>query len=70
MDFMGWLKASRLFFSEVKQEVRCVIWPTRRDVVLTSIIVLILAALFSVFLFATDVVILHLRHAFLGISHG
>lgn len=52
-----WLKSSRLFFDQVMQEAKRVIWPTQRDVVFTSIIVFIIAAMFSVFLFFVDQVV-------------
>ena len=35
-----------LFFRQVKQEVKKVTWPTRKEVVQTSIMVLILVAIF------------------------
>lgn len=57
----SWLKSprlffdqARLFFGQVKQEARRIVWPTQRDVVFTSIIVFIIAAMFSVFLFFVD----------------
>ncbi|MBM3631611.1 MAG: preprotein translocase subunit SecE [Alphaproteobacteria bacterium] len=52
-----WLKSSRLFFDQVMQETRRVVWPTQRDVVFTSIIVFIIAAMFSIFLFFVDQVV-------------
>ena len=49
-----WLRSSRLFFDQVMQEARRIVWPTQRDVVFTSIIVFIIAAMFAVFLFFVD----------------
>lgn len=49
-----WLKSSRLFFDQVMQEARRIVWPTQRDVVFTSIIVFIIAAMFAIFLFFVD----------------
>ena len=40
-----------LFFRQVKQEVKKVTWPTRKEVVQTSIMVLILVAIAAAFFF-------------------
>lgn len=53
-----WLKSSRLFLEQVRQETRRVVWPTQKDVVLTSIIVFIIAAMFAVYLFFVDQVVI------------
>lgn len=66
----SWLKVSRLFCMQVIQEVRRVVWPTRRDVILTSIIVCILAFIFAVFLMFVDQVVVRFLQFILGVSHG
>ena len=38
-----------LFFRQVKQEVKKVTWPTRKEVVQTSIMVLILVAIAAIY---------------------
>jgi preprotein translocase subunit SecE len=45
------------FFQEVRSEVSKVVWPTRREVVLTTIMVFILAALAAIFFSLVDMVI-------------
>lgn len=45
------------FFQQVRAEVAKVVWPTRRETMLTTIMVLIMAALTSVFFFLIDSVI-------------
>jgi len=45
------------FVQEVRAEVAKVVWPTRREVVLTTIMVFIMAALTAVFFSLVDVVI-------------
>ena len=45
------------FIQEVRAEVAKVVWPTRREVVLTTIMVFILAALTAVFFSLVDFVI-------------
>ncbi|WP_322896033.1 MULTISPECIES: preprotein translocase subunit SecE [unclassified Yoonia] len=45
------------FIQEVRAEVAKVVWPTRREVVLTTIMVFILAALAAVFFSLVDFLI-------------
>ncbi|MBR2657036.1 preprotein translocase subunit SecE [Yoonia sp.] len=45
------------FIQEVRAEVAKVVWPTRREVVLTTIMVFILAALTAVFFSLVDFLI-------------
>ena len=46
-----------LFFRQVKQEVKKVTWPTRKEVVQTSIMVLILVAIAAAFFFCVHKII-------------
>ena len=43
-----------LFFRQVKQEVKKVTWPTRKEVTQTSIMVLVLVAIAAAFFFCVD----------------
>jgi len=45
------------FIQQVRAEVSKVVWPTRREVVLTTIMVFIMAALTGVFFALVDVLI-------------
>lgn len=45
------------FIQEVRAEIAKVVWPTRREVVLTTIMVFIMAALTAVFFFLVDLLI-------------
>ncbi|SIS65943.1 preprotein translocase subunit SecE [Phaeovulum vinaykumarii] len=45
------------FIQQVRSEVGKVVWPTRREVVLTTIMVFTMAALTSVFFFFVDLAI-------------
>ncbi len=45
------------FIQQVRAEVAKVVWPTRREVMLTTVMVFILAALTAVFFALVDVVI-------------
>ena len=42
------------FFRQVKQEVKKVTWPTRKEVVRTSIMVIVLVAIAATFFFFVD----------------
>ncbi|MDO5613808.1 MAG: preprotein translocase subunit SecE [Paracoccus sp. (in: a-proteobacteria)] len=45
------------FISQVRAEVGKITWPTRREVVTTTIMVFIMATLFSIFFFLVDLLI-------------
>ena len=45
------------FLQQVRSEVGKVVWPTRREVTLTTIMVFIMAALTAVFFFGVDLLI-------------
>ena len=50
----GWWANSRTFLTEVRNEMRRVTWPSRREVQATTIVVLLVAAFFGVYLFVVD----------------
>jgi len=66
----GWVKTARVFVAQVLQEGRRVVWPDRRDVIFSSVIVFVLASLFAVFLFISDQVIIAVLKSILGMNHG
>ena len=45
------------FISQVRAEAAKIVWPTRREVVTTTIMVFVMAALFSAFFFLVDLLI-------------
>ncbi|KKN51680.1 MULTISPECIES: preprotein translocase subunit SecE [Sulfitobacter] len=45
------------FIQQVRSEVSKVVWPTRREVMLTTVMVFILAALTAVFFAVVDILI-------------
>jgi len=51
---MQWVRQTEQFIRQVRDEVGKIVWPTRRDVILTSIIVSIIALMVSVFLLVVD----------------
>ena len=45
------------FMQEVRAEVSKVVWPTRREVLMTTVMVFIMSALTAVFFFLVDLLI-------------
>ncbi len=45
------------FVQQVRAETAKVVWPTRREVMLTTVMVMIMAALFATFFFLVDLAI-------------
>ena len=51
---LGWLTTSRTFLSEVRNEMRRVTWPTRREVYATTLVVILTSAFFGLYLWGID----------------
>lgn len=51
----GWLANVRQFWREVAREMKQVSWPTRTEVVNTTIIVVVAVFFFAFYLFAADI---------------
>jgi preprotein translocase subunit SecE len=45
------------FIQQVRAETAKVVWPTRRETMLTTVMVMIMAALFATFFFLVDLII-------------
>jgi preprotein translocase subunit SecE len=45
------------FIQQVRSEIAKVVWPTRREVMLTTVMVFILAALTAIFFATVDIII-------------
>ena len=56
----NWLASVRQFWREVAREMKQVSWPTRPEVVNTTIIVVIAVFFFAFYLFAADIVFTYL----------
>ena len=52
---MGWLTTSRSFLAEVRNEMKRVTWPTRREVYATTVVVILTSAFFGIYLWGLDV---------------
>jgi preprotein translocase subunit SecE len=50
----NWLSRFRRFIPEVKAELARVTWPTRREVWATTLVVVVVSAIFGVYLYAVD----------------
>ncbi len=56
------------FLQQTRSEISKVVWPTRREVLLTTVMVFIMAALTSVFFFLVDLAIRQGIAAALGVG--
>jgi preprotein translocase subunit SecE len=50
----GWLNNTRTFFTEVRNEMRRVTWPSRKEVYATTIVVILTSTFFGVYLWGLD----------------
>ena len=50
----AWWNNARNFFVEVRNEMRRVTWPSRKEVYATTFVVLVTAAFFGVYLYGVD----------------
>ena len=50
----GRLERARLFLSEVRNELKRVTWPSRREVYATTVVVIITSIFFGLYLYALD----------------
>jgi len=50
----GRVERARLFLSEVRNELKRVTWPTRKEVYATTVVVILTSLFFGLYLFALD----------------
>lgn len=62
----SWLQRSRKFLQEVHKEVSQVVWPTRRETGITTVIIGIFAFIVSVYLLAVDNVLIWVVQKLIG----
>jgi len=53
----GRWEGARQFLTEVRNEMRRVTWPSRREVYATTIVVIVTSAFFGLYLFGLDMVL-------------
>jgi preprotein translocase subunit SecE len=63
---VGGLKKVSRFTSEVKEEVRKVTWPTRKETTLTTTVVFIFAVIAAIYFTLVDQVIYRFLQIFIG----
>jgi len=64
---MGWLTRIRTFLTEVRAEMKKVTFPSRNEVVATSIVVVVTSAIFGAYLYVADYVIANIYQGILGV---
>ncbi len=52
---VGWWGNFRTFLTEVRNELKRVTWPSRKEVYATTVVVILTSIFFGVYLFAVDV---------------
>ncbi len=50
----GWWQRSRAFLTDVRNEMKRVSWPSRREVYATTVVVIITSVFFGVYLWLVD----------------
>ena len=50
----GWWQRSRLFLTDVRNEMKRVSWPSRREVYATTVVVIITSIFFGLYLWIVD----------------
>ena len=51
---VGWWNNTRNFFTEVRNEMRRVTWPSRKEVYATTVVVILTSLFFGLYLFVLD----------------
>jgi preprotein translocase subunit SecE len=51
---LGWWPRAGDFFTEVRNEMKRVTWPSRREVYATTLVVILTSVFFGLYLFAVD----------------
>ena len=59
---LGWIAAVRQFWREVALEMKKVSWPTRTEVINTTIITIVVVFFFAAFLWLSDMGLSYLIH--------
>ena len=54
----GRIERSRLFLSEVRNELKRVTWPSQKEVYATTVVVITTSVFFGIYLFALDQILL------------
>ena len=66
----GWWSNSRNFFTEVRNEMRRVTWPSRKEVYATTFVVLLTALFFGLYLWGLDLALDRVVRWIYGLAAG
>ena len=56
----NWFERTRLFLSEVRNELKRVTWPSQKEVYATTVVVILTSVFFGLYLFTIDQILLNL----------
>jgi preprotein translocase subunit SecE len=56
-DNVSWWNRSRTFLVEVRNELKRVTWPSRKEVTATTVMVIVFSAVLGVFLWVVDLIL-------------
>jgi preprotein translocase subunit SecE len=54
---LGWWGRTRDFMTEVRNEMKRVTWPSRREVYATTVVVILVSIFFGLYLFGVDLLL-------------
>jgi preprotein translocase subunit SecE len=54
---LGWWQRSRQFLIEVRNEMKRVTWPSRKEVYATTVVVILTSVFFGLYLFGVDLLL-------------
>jgi preprotein translocase subunit SecE len=54
---LGWWARATEFIAEVRNEMKRVTWPSQREVYATTVVVILTASFFGLYLFGVDIVL-------------
>jgi len=63
----AWWTNSRTFLTEVRNEMRRVTWPSRKEVYATTVVVILTSAFFGLYLWGLDLALSRIVNGILGL---
>jgi preprotein translocase subunit SecE len=54
---LGWWRRASAFLTEVRNEMKRVTWPSQREVYATTVVVILTASFFGLYLFGVDLLL-------------
>ena len=64
----GFIQSASEFVPQVRQEMRRVVWPTRKETILTTLFVFIFAVIASIYFVLVDQVVFRVIRLILGLG--